>query len=115
MKFVGRKTVILVTHHVSFLMNCEQVLIMESGKVVHQGSPSQMQRLLEEMMRKEEQEEEDLMVEEYSMETEMVELESLSSYAGSDKISRQPEHPHHDHHHHHHRNKHEREQIKKKR
>ena len=111
MKFVGRKTVILVTHHVSFLMNCEQVLIMESGKVVHQGSPSQMQRLFEEMMRKEEQEEEDLMVEEYSMETEMVEMESLSSYAGSDKISRQLEHPHHDHH----RNKHEREQIKKKR
>ena len=83
---------------------------MESGKVAHQGSPSQMQRLLEEMMRKEEQEEEDLMVEEYSMETEMVEMESLSSYAGSDKISRQPEHPHHDHHH----NKHEQEQIKKK-
>ena len=32
-----KKTVVLVTHQVSYLLQCDQVVIMEDGKIVHNG------------------------------------------------------------------------------
>ena len=34
-----RKTVVLVTHQISYLKECDQVIIMDDGRVAHNGTP----------------------------------------------------------------------------
>ena len=41
-----RKTVVLVTHQVSYLLQCDQVVIMEDGKMVHNGGPKKLKEEL---------------------------------------------------------------------
>lgn len=43
------KTVILVTHQIHFLHECEKVLIMEEGRVKHFAAPSQLATHLNQM------------------------------------------------------------------
>lgn len=40
MKLKKEKTIILVTHQISYLKDCDIVIIMEGGKVSKKGSPS---------------------------------------------------------------------------
>ena len=42
----GKKTIILVTHQISFLWECDKVLIMEDGKIAHMDKPSRMRDIL---------------------------------------------------------------------
>ena len=39
MQMKGRKTIILVTHQISYLYGCDQVIIMEDGRIQHVGLP----------------------------------------------------------------------------
>jgi ABC-type multidrug transport system fused ATPase/permease subunit len=39
-----RKTVILVTHQIGFLYDCDQVIILENGIVKSKGSPFELNR-----------------------------------------------------------------------
>jgi ABC-type transport system involved in cytochrome bd biosynthesis fused ATPase/permease subunit len=39
-----RKTVILVTHQIGILYDCDQVIILENGAVKTKGSPSLLSR-----------------------------------------------------------------------
>ena len=34
-----RKTVILVTHQISYLEKCDKVVIMEDGEIIENGTP----------------------------------------------------------------------------
>ena len=43
------KTVILVTHQISFLYHCEKIIIMEDGAIKKMGSPSEISKELREM------------------------------------------------------------------
>lgn len=43
------KTLILVTHQISFLYDCDQVIIMDDGKIVKTGPPSALTVELREM------------------------------------------------------------------
>jgi ATP-binding cassette subfamily C (CFTR/MRP) protein 4 len=38
-KLKNIKTVILVTHQIGFLYDCDEVLILESGEILAKGSP----------------------------------------------------------------------------
>ena len=49
MKLKSSKTVILVTHQISFLYDCDEVIILDGGRVKAQGTPLQVQRELEEI------------------------------------------------------------------
>ncbi len=42
----GKKTVILVTHQISYLYGCEKVIIMENGSVLAYDSPENMKTKL---------------------------------------------------------------------
>lgn len=42
MKMKGRKTVILVTHHISYLYGCDKVIIMEDGKIKNYDTPENL-------------------------------------------------------------------------
>ena len=35
----GKKTIILVTHQISYLYQCDRVVIMEDGKIIENTSP----------------------------------------------------------------------------
>ena len=39
LRLKGKKTILLVTHQVNYLKNCDKVLILDDGKIVHQDSP----------------------------------------------------------------------------
>ena len=39
MQMKGRKTIILVTHQISYLYGCDQVIIMENGRIEHVDLP----------------------------------------------------------------------------
>ena len=39
MEMKGKKTIVLVTHQVSYLENCDRVLIMEDGEIVENDRP----------------------------------------------------------------------------
>ena len=43
------KTLILVTHQINFLYDCDQVIIMEEGRVKKTGHPSELTKELREM------------------------------------------------------------------
>lgn len=42
MKMKGRKTVILVTHQISYLYGCDKVIIMEDGKIKNYDTPENL-------------------------------------------------------------------------
>lgn len=48
-KLSKTKTLILVTHQISFLYDCDQVIIMEDGRVRQTGHPSELIKELREM------------------------------------------------------------------
>ena len=39
LEMVGEKTVILVTHQISYLHECDKVAILDDGKITHYDSP----------------------------------------------------------------------------
>ena len=41
-----QKTVVLVTHQISFLFECDQVILLEDGKVLTKGTPSELKNTL---------------------------------------------------------------------
>ena len=43
------KTVILSTHQVSFLYDCDEVLVLEEGSIMQKGPPSEVARHLQEL------------------------------------------------------------------
>jgi ATP-binding cassette subfamily C (CFTR/MRP) protein 4 len=43
------KTLILVTHQISFLYDCDEIIIMDGGAVKKMGTPSEMSKELREM------------------------------------------------------------------
>jgi ATP-binding cassette subfamily C (CFTR/MRP) protein 4 len=43
------KTVILVTHQIAFLYDCDRVIIMEDGAVKKQGTPKELEKELREI------------------------------------------------------------------
>ena len=43
------KTVILVTHQIGFLYDCDEVIILDDGSIKAQGTPRQVQRELDEL------------------------------------------------------------------
>ena len=45
----GRKTMVLVTHQISYLEMCDQVLIMEGGRILHNDHPRRLRAELEEL------------------------------------------------------------------
>jgi ATP-binding cassette subfamily C (CFTR/MRP) protein 4 len=47
LKIKGNKTVILVTHQISYLHKCDEVLILENGAIIESGSPIQLKRKLD--------------------------------------------------------------------
>ena len=49
MKMKGRKTIILVTHQISYLYGCDQVIIMEDGSIKHVGVPYKLRSKLNEL------------------------------------------------------------------
>lgn len=53
------KTVILVTHQIAFLHDCDRVVIMEDGAVKKEGTPQELEKELREMSALSEGEEED--------------------------------------------------------
>ena len=54
----GHKTIILVTHQISYLWECDRILIMEEGQVTHNDRPANLRKELErfELLDKEEME-----------------------------------------------------------
>ena len=46
LKMKGTKTVILVTHQISYMYDCDEVVIMEDGKVVEFGNPENLREKL---------------------------------------------------------------------
>lgn len=42
MKMKGSKTIILVTHQISYLYGCDQVIIMEDGRIAECGHPEKL-------------------------------------------------------------------------
>jgi ABC-type multidrug transport system ATPase subunit len=42
MKMKGKKTIILVTHQISYLYGCDEVLIMEDGRISVHDSPNNL-------------------------------------------------------------------------
>ena len=38
----GIKTIILVTHQINYLYDCDTILIMENGEIKHQDKPSNL-------------------------------------------------------------------------
>ena len=42
MKMKGRKTIILVTHQISYMHGCDEVVIMENGKVAEFDVPEKL-------------------------------------------------------------------------
>ena len=46
LKMKGTKTVILVTHQISYMYGCDEVVIMEDGKVVEFGNPENLREKL---------------------------------------------------------------------
>ena len=45
--FKGKKTIVLVTHQISYLWKCDKVLIMENGEIIHNDEPSFLKDELE--------------------------------------------------------------------
>jgi ATP-binding cassette, subfamily C (CFTR/MRP), member 4 len=43
------KTVVLVTHQIGFLYDCDQVIIMEDGGIKKMGTPKELEQQLREM------------------------------------------------------------------
>ena len=41
-----KKTVVLVTHQIGYLLECSQVVIMEEGKIVHNDKPKKLKEEL---------------------------------------------------------------------
>ena len=39
----NKKTVILVTHQISYLFECDQIVIMQDGQILHKGHPDQLE------------------------------------------------------------------------
>ena len=39
----NKKTVILVTHQISYLFECDQIVIMQDGQILHKGNPDQLE------------------------------------------------------------------------
>ena len=39
----NKKTVILVTHQISYLFECDQIFIMQDGQILHKGHPDQLE------------------------------------------------------------------------
>lgn len=46
-KLKGEKTIILVTHQVSYLYDCDEIIIMDNGKITERGSPEKLKSKLE--------------------------------------------------------------------
>lgn len=42
LKMRNKKTIILVTHQISYLYQCDRVIIMEDGEVVHNDDPNKI-------------------------------------------------------------------------
>lgn len=53
------KTVLLVTHQVHYLTNCDRVIILNDGKVERQGTPSELSKELRQLMISENEEQEE--------------------------------------------------------
>ena len=43
----GEKTLVLVTHQISYLWRCDKVLIMEDGEIIHDDKPESLKEQLE--------------------------------------------------------------------
>jgi ATP-binding cassette, subfamily C (CFTR/MRP), member 4 len=43
------KTILLVTHQISFLHDCDELIVLQNGAITAQGSPAQLQRELTEL------------------------------------------------------------------
>lgn len=43
------KTVILVTHQINYLLECDQVIILDKGEVIHNDKPQNLRKELEEL------------------------------------------------------------------
>lgn len=40
------KTVILVTHQINYLYECDQLLVLQEGAIVEKGTPKELNRVL---------------------------------------------------------------------
>lgn len=49
MKMKGKKTIILVTHQISYMYGCDRVIIMEDGRVTDFDEPAKLKNRLNEM------------------------------------------------------------------
>ena len=49
MKMKGRKTIILVTHQISYMYGCDKVIIMEEGRVAAYDEPEILRDKLNEL------------------------------------------------------------------
>lgn len=49
MKLKGNKTVLLVTHQISYLYECDEVLIMEEGRICYKDNPNNLKDKLKEL------------------------------------------------------------------
>ena len=43
----AEKTLVLVTHQISYLWSCDQVLVMEDGEIIHDDKPESLKEQLE--------------------------------------------------------------------
>lgn len=49
MKMKGRKTIILVTHQISYMYGCDKVIIMDDGRVKYYETPEKLTNQLREL------------------------------------------------------------------
>ena len=53
-----QKTVILTTHQVGYLSECDEVIILDDGAIIEKGTPTQLKKKLDDLCDKEEEQEE---------------------------------------------------------
>ena len=49
MEMKGRKTILLVTHQISYLHSCDKIIIMDDGRVAKCDTPSNLEQSLDEI------------------------------------------------------------------
>lgn len=49
MKMKGKKTIILITHQISYMYGCDKVIIMEDGRVAEFDEPAKLKHKLNEL------------------------------------------------------------------
>ena len=42
---LGESTVILISHRVTTLMNCDQIIVMDKGHIIERGTPAELMEL----------------------------------------------------------------------